>query len=77
MAQEAVLFVVDANFRDLIFERDNLNIINANRSNGDGLSLTGVIVADISSVNCSCKRLACSFVKQEGNIVAPLVGRIC
>ena len=67
-ALEAINFAVDAGFRNILLEGDNLGVINAIRE--DGLDSRGAIVVDIIRASLFCNSLQFSFVKRDENSLA-------
>ena len=63
-------FALDDGFRDVILEGDKLAVMNAIRSNEDGLVSSGAIVANIVRMSLSCNKVRFSFVKRVDNCVA-------
>lgn len=63
MAREALAFVLGAGVRDIVLGVDDLYVMNAIRSNEDGLSSGGALVVDIGRVGLSCNKLMFSFVR--------------
>lgn len=74
-AREAILFAVEAGSREIIFEGDNIGVVNAIREYEDGLVSVWVIIVDIGKVSGNCSKFSCSFIKREGNGVARLLAR--
>ena len=67
---EALAFAIDARFREVILEGDNLAVISAIQVGEDGVSFGGVCVADIGRLRLPCTWLDIAFMKREGNFVA-------
>lgn len=68
-AKEALIFTFHYRFRSIVLVGDNVAIINAIRSQENGFSLGGVIVADISRIGLACSFFCCSFLKKASNSV--------
>lgn len=74
-AREMVLFVLQASFRNIILECDNLGVVNAIRDNEDGLGLAGAVLADINKVRIDFNSFCVSFVTRTGNTIAYALAR--
>ena len=75
--REAIIFTWEAGFRDVIFEGDNIIVMNAIRSNEIGLTSGGAIVVDVFQVGLSCNRVSFSFCKEREQLCGSLFGEVC
>ena len=69
-AKEAIIFAVDAGFRELVVEGDCRAVIYAICAWEEGVSSGGVFVADIARLGRLCHSLDISFVRRKGNSIA-------
>lgn len=56
VAGEAIVFVWEFGFQDVILESDNITIMNVIRSNEISLSSGGALVANVFQISLSCNR---------------------
>lgn len=69
-AREAVTFALEAGFRKIILERDNITVINAIRISEFGFASVSAVVADIIKMGLSCNKVSFYLVTRYSNFVA-------
>lgn len=72
----ALCFAINAGFRYIILEGDNVTIVNAFKANEDDFTLGDAIVADISIVSMLCRVSSFLFVKWGENFVAHALAKL-